>query len=330
MSEDSPLPSPMRPGGSDDEIRASVEGQRIQAQLKARMFGTEAVAVTVGPYALGRRLGAGGAGTVYLAHHRETGAEVALKILRNPTPTEERRLLREGKSMMGLQHPNIVAVLEVGQGDRGVFIAMEFVRGGTLASWCRGDRAAEDVVVMIERVAAGLSAAHEAGVVHRDVKPSNVLIDEKGAPRITDFGLAAAVPGSAADELSAFSGRLTATGATMGTVGYMAPEQLLGRAVTPATDQFALAVTTFEALYDVQPFSGATMDAVALAIVNGNVTAPTCKLAPVHDVVLRALRPASEERFASAAAYASALRSALETKPSRGWWASLWPSKSRS
>lgn len=327
MTDESPLSSPLRPGGSDDEIRSSVEGQRIRAQLRAKLFGADDAEVNIGPYVLGRRLGSGGAGTVYLAEHKATGEEVALKILRNPTATEERRLLREGKAMTRLRHPNIVRVLEVGEHERGVFVAMEFVRGGTLGPWMRDARAQEDVITMIEGIAAGLTAAHEVGVVHRDIKPANILIDEDETPHVSDFGLAAAVPGSPAEDLSAFSGRLTATGATMGTVGYMAAEQLLGRTVSPATDQFALGVTTFEALYGASPFAGATMDAVALSIVNGSVQTPSDEPSALLEVVVRALQPDPENRFTSVAAYAAALREALERKPAAGWWAKLWASK---
>ena len=286
------------------------------------MFGAPAPEVTLGNYRLGERLGQGGAGTVYAATHRAGGESVALKVLDATTSTGERRLLREAKVLQDLAHPNVVRVLAVEDNEDRRFVVMERLEGGTLARWLGAEHSALEVVSMISAIAAGLEAAHALGVVHRDVKPTNVLLTKDGTPKVADFGLAKAIEGSEADEMSAFGSRLTATGATMGTVGYMAPEQLLARPVSAATDQFALGVLAHEALFGVPPFEGKTLDAIALAVINGQVREGPKEGGPLRSVLVRAMAPEPNRRFDSVTAFAEALDEAARGKK-RGWLASL-------
>lgn len=320
MKRDDP-PIPLGP--SDEEIRAGLEGQRIRAQLRARLFGASDTRPKIGPYMVRRKLGEGGMGTVYDAELAD-GGRCAVKVLRDDAANAEARLKREGKALQAVEHPHLVKIREIGRCSEGLYIAMDYVEGSNLRAWARAGQSLETIVRVLGEAAAGLACAHGRGVVHRDVKPDNILVDEAGRARVCDFGLAAAVPGSDAEELSAFMDRLTASGVAVGTIGYMAPEQLLGRPVSPATDQFALAVTAFEVLYGEPPFRGATMDAVAIAILGENRIEPETVANPrLHEVLVRALAREPAQRHRDIDAFAAAMVTALEPD-ARGWWASLF------
>ena len=308
---------------SDDEIRAGLEGQRIRAQLRARLFGATDARPKIGPYTIRRKLGEGGMGTVYDAELAD-GTRRAVKVLQDGTGASEGRLKREGKALRAVEHPHLVRVHDIGQCDEGLYIAMDHVEGVNLRAWAETGHPVDAIVRVLGEAAAGLACAHQHGVVHRDVKPDNILVDREGRARVCDFGLATAVPGSDAEELSAFMERLTASGVAVGTIGYMAPEQLLGRSVGPATDQFALAVTAFEALYGEPPFRGATMDAVAVAILGGKRTEPeTIEHPRLHEAIVRALAREPDDRHRDIEAFAAAMHAAL-VPDTRGWWASLF------
>jgi tetratricopeptide (TPR) repeat protein len=255
------------------------------------------------------RLGGGAMGVVYAAHDGELDRKVALKLLRPElaagSVASGTRVLREAKAMARLQHPNVVTVHDVGTtGDR-VFVAMELVAGPTLRVWAHG-RPWRERLACVVAAGRGLAAAHAAGVVHRDVKPDNIIVDEHGRPRIGDFGLAragesagagAGAPGAASSG-GALAGGLTQTGAVIGTPMYMAPEQLRGEAATMGSDQFGLAVTAWEILFGARPFAGRDTDELARAIVRG---------------------PAEPERRGVPVAIERALRRGLEAEPSRRW-----------
>ena len=284
---------------SDEEIRNGIEGRRLRAELRSRLFGAAAPAVEIGPYRVKRKLGAGGIGSVYEAEHGESGDVFAVKVLQDCSPAAEARLRREGRGMAKVSHPNVVAVHDIGRSDDGLYIAMDYVAGTTLRGWLKQGRTPEQVIELIGACAEGLAAAHALGLVHRDVKPDNILVDES----------------------TAFDERLTATGATVGTIGYMAPEQLLARPITPATDQFALAVTAWEALFGSMPFRGSTIDGIALAILEGRVEeAPATSVPHVLDALRRGLAPEPEDRFATTIDFAQALRTRAPTKRKRSWW----------
>jgi tetratricopeptide (TPR) repeat protein/predicted Ser/Thr protein kinase len=219
----------------------------------------------VGRYQILALLGAGGMGQVFAALDPELGRTVALKVIRpgrRPSSRDRTRLLREAQALARLQHPNVVAIHDVGTHGDQVFIAMEHVAGPTLTEWLasaqRPWRAIRDVFVAAGR---GLVAAHAVGIIHRDFKPSNVIV---GADRVVvvDFGLARARGDEAAREASDRSSAtsvlevdLTLTGERVGTPLYMAPEQHLGDPVTARADQFAFATSLWAALYGDPPFS---------------------------------------------------------------------------
>ncbi|HEU4734189.1 MAG TPA: serine/threonine-protein kinase, partial [Kofleriaceae bacterium] len=226
----------------------------------------------VGRYIVERPLGAGGMGVVSLARDPELRRPVVIKLVHpNMGHGEggdelEARLRREAQAMAQLSHANVVQIFDIGRrGDR-VFLAMEFIAGTTLDGWLRErPRSAEEILGMLRQAGEGLAAAHKAGLVHRDFKPSNVLVGEGGVAKVTDFGLARAVGGPegeaaaspaitrqlrvpSAPRPSGVHAILTDANSVVGTPAYMAPEQAAGRAIDARTDQYAFAITLLDAL----------------------------------------------------------------------------------
>src|SRR5262249_7226417 len=202
---------------------------------------------TIDRYVVIDKVGEGGMGVVYAAYDEVLHRRVALKLVTlHGDPTGQQRLVAEARAMAQGSHPAIVAVYDVGEHDGRVFLAMEFIDGQTLRHWQASPRSWRDVVSIYVRVARGLVHAHAAGIVHRDFKPDNVLVDTEGNPRITDFGLAKVAPGAASTTSPGSQHTLTGTGA--GTPGYMPPEQRAGEPTDAQTDQYAFCAALFEAL----------------------------------------------------------------------------------
>jgi tetratricopeptide (TPR) repeat protein len=233
-------------------------------------------------------IGLGAMGTVYAAFDPELERKVALKLLRPESVTEEakQRLIREARAAARLTHPHVVAVHDAGTWEDQVFITMELVEGETLRHWQDRPRPWSEVLAAYLRAGEGLLAAHEAGLVHRDFKPDNVLVDRTGRVRVGDFGLArpvgSALPASSLPEgplpedpaatLPAHG--LTRAGAVVGTPAYMSPEQLQGLPVDARSDQFSFCAALHEALYGETPFAGNTLDALRTAVLAGQVRPP--------------------------------------------------------
>ena len=283
----------------------------------------------VGRYIVVERIGAGGMGVVYTAYDPELDRRVALKIMQPRSAARADavpRMLREAQALAKLAHPNVVAVHDVGEVRGGIFVAMEFVRGATLTRWAaRAQPTWRDVVRVLRAAGEGLAAAHDKGLVHRDIKPDNVMIDDEGRVRVMDFGLArpthaAELPHGEDATSDADSGdrpnaaaldtALTRDGAIVGTPGYMSPEQVSGGGIGPATDQFAFCVMAWEALYGRRPFVGSSLEAVAMATVAGNTTpVPRERNVPswVHRVVRRGLEAMPSDRWPSMRVLVAAL-----------------------
>ncbi len=276
-------------------------------------------ALDFGRYELVREIGRGASGTVYLARDSLIGREVAIKSFRaaGPPGEESQRhgvrslrddLLREARSAGVLSHPNIVTVYDlVERSDRTVFMAMEYVRGRSLAEILAPGRKLdfERAVDLVAQIASALDYLHTMGVVHRDVKPANILLDEAGQVKLTDFGIARLdkVPfGDEGDQV-------------LGTPSYMAPEQLLGREVTGRSDVFALGVVLFEMLTGRRPFEGANVAEVVHRVVHAplpDVTPELAGLSPrLQGVFERALAKDPELRYASAGELTAELRRIL-------------------
>jgi len=288
----------------------------------------------VGRYVVLNALGAGGMGVVYAAYDPQLDRKVALKLLHSETVSRSggtqsfndghARLLREAQAMARLRHPNVVSVHDVGTfGDR-VFIAMEFVEGSTLKSWLRAQpRTRKEVLAVFQQAGRGLQAAHDAGLIHRDFKPENVLVSRTDQAQVLDFGLAKATEDEPEDkhrggELAmvasahSLSRELTQQGSVLGTPAYMSPEQHLGLATDARTDQFSFCVALYEALYGTPPFPADSMATLALAVVGGKVAeAPRESHARVplwlRKVLLKGLSSEPAGRYPSMAALLEAL-----------------------
>jgi tetratricopeptide (TPR) repeat protein len=256
------------------------------------------------------QLGAGGMGVVLAAHDPRLDRKVALKLVRgNDLAAGGRaRLLREGHAMARLSHPNVLTVYEAGTVDDDVFLVMELVEGRTLRAWlAERERSWREVVDVFVAIGRGLVAAHAAGLIHRDLKPDNVLVGRDDRPRVMDFGLVAAAgevvaPGPRGGSM--LEVELTQTGSIMGTPVYMAPEQHLGEEVDARADQWAYCASLFEALWRRLPFGGKTLDAIRDAVLHEAPAEPTGGRAPasVRRVVMKGLARDPAKRYASMAA----------------------------
>ena len=234
----------------------------------------------IGRYAILGVLGKGGMGVVYAAYDPELDRKVALKLL-HPTASGAEdmraRLVREAQAMARLSHPNVVTIYDVGSSDEQAFVALELVEGTTLRAWLdERPRRWRDVVRMFVAAGQGLVAAHEVGLVHRDFKPENVLVDLAGVPRVTDFGLARLALDAAPRGPSTPSRTidLTTTGAWVGTPAYMAPEQFQAEPTGAFTDQFSFCVALWEGLFGQRPFAGDTIITLSDAVTRGDLRDP--------------------------------------------------------
>jgi serine/threonine protein kinase/formylglycine-generating enzyme required for sulfatase activity len=261
---------------------------------KSRPLGLFDPGAPIGRYTVLSLVGQGGMGNVYGAYDPQLDRKIALKLLRprfgeGDLALDQERLVREAKAIAKLSHPNIVAIFDVGVHEGNVFLAMEYLGGGTLNQWVTAEkRPWREVVKMFIEVGRGLAAAHAEGLIHRDFKPDNVLIDKNGVAKVVDFGLvrmADSVDPSAmgatdlarSDEFeppkSGARAGLTRTGALLGTPAYMAPEQFLAGTTDARTDQFAFCASLYEALFNQRPFAGDSLPALRDAVTGGRMLA---------------------------------------------------------
>src|SRR6058998_67331 len=236
-------------------------------------------------------IGRGDMFLVYRARDIKLDRDVAIKVLREGYSTDPKfvtRFQREAKAASSLQHPNIVQVYDYGQTDGNYFIVMELVEGTDLRRYLRsrGMLAVDRAISIAHDVALGLGAAHRRGIVHRDVKPQNVLVGRNYTIKLTDFGIASVYKDINAE-------RLTTTGMTLGTVQYYAPEQAQGEIVSPAADVYALGIVIYEMLAGRTPFDGDTPVAVAMQHIQ-DTPVPPSQLNPnippaLEEIILRCL-----------------------------------------
>ncbi len=254
-------------------------------------------------------LGRGGMGVVYKAWHRRLQRPVAVKmLLAGPYagPGELERFLREAETVAGLRHANIVQVHEAGEVDGRPYFTMEFVEGGSLAQKLAGTpQPARQAAALVAAVAEAVHAAHQRGIVHRDLKPGNILLTADGTPKLTDFGLARNLGGTAG---------LTLTGAPLGTPSYMAPEQAEGksREVGPAADIYALGAILYELLTGRPPFRAETAAETLRQAASQDPAPPSRLNAAVsrdaETICLKCLEKDPRRRYTSAAALAEDLQ----------------------
>ncbi|HVY40407.1 MAG TPA: serine/threonine-protein kinase, partial [Polyangia bacterium] len=266
-------------------------------------------AVAVGRYQLRRLVGRGAMGEVYAGHDPELDRQVAIKILRTDVRNADAhraRFMREAQAVARLHHPNVVGIYDVGSAGARIFLAMELIEGETLAAWLsRRARPVPEILRTFALAGRGLQAAHAAGIVHRDFKPQNVMVGRDGAPRVTDFGLAASADPTPGDRPP-----LTAAGAILGTPHYMSPEQLRGQRADARADQFSFCVALWEALHGALPFPAKTWDALRRAVFDGKPRpGPLARRVPRHvqAALLRALAVDRAHRFPTMADLLDAL-----------------------
>ena len=300
-----------------------LEFQRMFAEVRGRLLGS-AEPVRVGRYELRERLGAGGMGVVYAAYDAELGRRVAVKLL-HETGAEGQardRILREAQALARLSHPNVVQIYEIGAVGRQVFVAMEFAEGLTLAQWQTQRRGWRELLAVYVDAGRGLAAAHAAGLVHRDVKPENVLVGADGRVRVLDFGLARGIaeaiePGPVATH-DALLAPITTTGAVMGTPAYMSPEQWRGEPTDARSDQFSFCVALYAAVHGARPFAGAGLRELRDHVLAGVLQPPPVGArvpGALRRALLRGLRTDPRERFPDMQALLAALERARRGRP---------------
>ena len=251
-----------------------------------------------GRYRVVRKLGSGGMADVYLAEDEELGRRVAIKILNDRHANDDQfveRFRREAKNAAGLSHPNIVSIYDRGEAEGTYYIAMEFLDGRSLKELliARGPMAIDDAVAYTRQILNALRFAHKKGVVHRDIKPHNVMADPDGRLKVTDFGIA-----------RAGASQMTEAGAIVGTAQYLSPEQARGAAVDQRSDVYAVGVVLYEMLTGHVPFTGDTPVEIAMKHLSDPPRPPSTirpDVSPDLDmIVLRALAKNPDDRFQTA------------------------------
>jgi serine/threonine-protein kinase len=268
----------------------------------------EAGTIVDGRYRVVSRLGSGGMADVYLAQDTLLGRQVALKLLHYRFAQDQEfveRFRREASSAAGLSHPNVVAVFDRGEWDGTYYIAMEYLPGRSLKAVVRehGPLSPSDAIDIVVQILLALRFAHKRGIIHRDIKPHNVILDEEGRAKVTDFGIARA---GASD--------MTMTGSIMGTAQYLSPEQAQGHAVSESSDLYAAGIVLYELLTGRVPFEGESAVTIALKQVSAEPTPPSRlnpEVSPALDAVaMRSLAKDPAQRFASADELIAALQQA--------------------
>ncbi|MEM9454617.1 MAG: tetratricopeptide repeat protein [Myxococcota bacterium] len=337
------IPDESLPGSEPDPSFDGMESTRADGDRPDRGWSAALPlpeGAKLGRYVVLRVIGAGAMGIVYAAFDPELDRKVAVKLLRRVVgepsvdsgqdqSSRNKRMLREAQALARLTHPHAITVHDVGTWEGQVFLAMEFVTGGTLTAWLRASqpRPWPEVLKVFRQAGEGLAAAHDAGLVHRDFKPDNVLLHGSGRAVVTDFGLARPLgrddpgvtdagaqdsgAGHLSGSLSALSETLTQTGALVGTPAYMAPEQLAGRRSDAQSDQFAFCVALYEGLYGERPFRARSIAGLVSVIDEGSIPPPPRgRDVPrwLRRAVLRGLRVRPAERYPDMRSLLAALR----------------------
>jgi beta-lactam-binding protein with PASTA domain/predicted Ser/Thr protein kinase len=270
--------------------------------------------VVDGRYRVLQRLGSGGMADVWLAEDTHLQRRVALKVLHSRFAQDREfveRFRREAEHAAGLQHPNVVAVFDRGEFEGAYYIAMQYVEGNSLKALIDAGLSPEQAVHLVRQVLEAARFAHRHGVVHRDLKPQNVIVDPEGKAVVTDFGIA-----------RAGVSEITQAGSVMGTPHYLSPEQAQGMDVTPVSDLYSIGVILYEALTGRVPFEADSAVAIAMKQVSQTPQRPSSiepKVSPALDAVtMRALEKDPGQRFQSADAFIAALDAAMKEPGAAG------------
>lgn len=325
---------PVRPGVAPEERHGAFDvGDTLPVDVPAAAAGGPSspalrIGTRLGRYLLEEEIGRGGMGVVYAALDPELDRRIAIKVLRTSAAegsAGRTRLLREAQALARLAHPNVIAVFDVGvvsaAGDE-IFVAMELCTGGTLRQHQAG-KSWRDIVLAYVHAGRGLAAAHEAGLVHRDFKPDNVLVGADGRLRVTDFGLVRAagdvVPAGEAPapaKADPLSSDLTAHGSVVGTPMFMAPEQMTGAPVEAAADQFSFCVALWQALHGEPPYLGAELAERISEIQAGRRREPRNRQVParVNRALARGLAAVPSARWPRLSALLDELEAATRSR----------------
>ena len=259
----------------DEALRREIEALLVQPKPVASAFDNDGLTPQpqrrtdlselsgrdIASYQVQTRIGAGGMGEVYRAFDSKLNRPVAIKFLSDELadPARRRRFQQEAQIASSLNHPHILTVHDIGELNGRQYLVTELVDGGTLGEWASARRRTwQEIVEMLVGVADGLSSAHDAGIVHRDVKPDNILITKSGYAKLADFGLAKLFEGTENVATRTVTHAGTLPGVIMGTVAYMSPEQASGKPVDARSDIFSFGVVVYELLAGRRPFEGAT------------------------------------------------------------------------
>ncbi|HWB78832.1 MAG TPA: serine/threonine-protein kinase, partial [Nannocystaceae bacterium] len=274
---------------ADGETGDGIDTNVVQSLVARRMFDPDAELYRIGRFAVLERLGTGGMGVVYGAYDPELDRRVAVKLLFDDGDDGGRAAaVREAQAMARLADPNVAAVYEVGIHKGRTFVAMQHVRGQNLRRWAQAQpRALPEILAVYRQAALGLAAAHEVGVVHRDFKPDNALVDDDGRVRVVDFGLASIDAGlrtpseaaSLGDPEHESTDPLTARRGG-GTPAYMAAEQFGGEPGDARCDQFAWCVSLWEACVGARPFAGHDFASLVAAVRDDRILEPPPRRLP--------------------------------------------------
>ncbi len=220
-----------------------------------------ALGTKLGTYEVLSTIGKGGMGEVYRAHDTKLNRPVAVKLLSDELAdaAARRRFQREAQMASSLNHPHILTVYAAGEFEDRQYLVTEFIDGGTLKTWVRAEkRSWRDIVELLVGVADGLTAAHQAGILHRDIKPDNILVTTSGYAKLADFGLAKLTEDTASQDPTKTLTERTRPGMILGTIAYMSPEQASGHKVDVRSDVFSFGIVLYELLAGRRPFTGVT------------------------------------------------------------------------
>jgi len=330
-------PNPTPDDGHSEPTR---EGPPLELDAQTRAEGTAgppeptAIEKRFGRFEIIDVLGSGGMGTVFEARDTTLERTVALKLLHASVATRpQRRLLQEAKALARLSHPNVVQIFEAGLVDGRAFIAMELVRGQDLARWQHERHGWRECVEIYLQAARGLAAAHEQGLLHRDFKPGNCILDCSGRVRVLDFGLARPIHPlrhasrtTASDDAMSDGAQQIVEGrkrGVIGTLGYMPLEQLWRQPLSAKSDQFSLCVSLFEAVYGQRPFSGADIDDLIGRMLDGTIDEPpSTQRVPraLRRLLERGLAARPEHRWDSMEQLIEQFQAQLAPARRRWWW----------
>src|SRR5579863_598103 len=306
--------------GADPDLRREVEA--LLAEPGDSTTSQIAAGFQLGTYRIEAPIGEGGMGVVYRALDTKLNRPVAVKFLSNELADAEarRRFQREAQLASALNHPHILTVYDAGEFEGRQYLVTEFVDGGTLKSWAKQEpRTWRQIVELLTGVADGLAAAHQAGILHRDIKPDNILVAKNGYAKLADFGLAKLDEGAHGEATRTVTEGRTRLGMIVGTIAYMSPEQASGKPLDARSDIFSFGIVLYEILGGKRPFTGASDLELLKTIIHGSPEPLQVEIPlALRMVVEKALEKEPAERYQSMREMVVDLRRAIRAAGASG------------